>query len=57
MNLTTRSKQNSKTVPGLPTLIPGTGTMMRSHTHDYVMLHVKWDFSNVIKITKQLTSS
>ena len=56
MNLTTHSKQNSETVPGLPTLIPGAGNM-RSHTQDYVMLHVKWDFSNVIKITKQLTSS
>lgn len=57
MNLTTHHKQNSKVTPGFPTLIPGTMNIMRSHTHDSVMLHVKWDFSDMIKITNQLTFS
>ena len=50
------SKQNSKTVPGLPTLNPG--TVIWGHlTRMTVLLRIKWHFSDVIKITKQLTFS
>lgn len=38
-------------------LIPRTASMMKSHIPNYVMLHGKRNFSNVIKVTSQLTLS
>lgn len=38
-------------------LIPRTVNMMKSHIPNYVMLHGKRDFSNVVKVTSQLTLS
>lgn len=38
--------------PGLFTLIPGTGNMMKHLTHSYTPLSGKGDFADVIKATK-----
>lgn len=38
--------------PGLFTLIPGTGNMMKHLTHSYTPLSGKGDFADEIKATK-----
>lgn len=43
-----------KRFPRLPSLIPGTVTMRRQHTHDDVKLHDKRDCEYVIQVTNLL---